>query len=104
MVDLESVWVDVEVELQGEHKLYFEVVEFYQGDPSNTGVVGIGIVKVVEKFGSNSKASYQQSMNCHVVDGDSVGLDQTVNVNEAQDEAGVRTVSVTVDSFQVITN
>lgn len=66
--------------------------------------MSVCVVEIIEELCGDSHTGYQQSMNGHVVNRDRVGLNQTVNVNEAQDETGVGAASITVDPFKVITN
>lgn len=84
---LENVGIDVKAEVDPEEEFHLEAVHLRYQDAADLGVVGVVVVGIVEELGGQQDGRYDHSMNVEVGKEKVVPLDETVDVDQSQDEA-----------------
>ena len=95
---LEHLGIDVQTKVDSEEKFHLEAVHLRYQDASNLGVVGVVVIGIVEELGSQKDGCNDHSMDIEIGQEEVVPLDETINVNQSQDEALGRTRRIFVNT------
>jgi len=92
----------VQAKVDQKQKLDLQVIHFSTRHPPNFSVVGIVEILVVKKFCSEHHTRNYNSVHVQRIEHEALALDQSVNVDQCQDEALPTARGIFRYPFQVI--